>query len=239
MAEDIPVAVWLQTCGQKFVKPYFEACEGIALVAEAEAAQVGLMLSTCDVYAQREGLAISEEEPVDRAHHAVECEERFIDTCRRNGLKPVILRVANCIGTGMTGWPRRLAADIYRGWFMHFPDNDARVSAIHATDVAAAGAGLCVYPWPDKETLVLNATDACDPGITDLANALAFRMNDKRISTLSTVGQRWIARVLYGTARMRRYTTTITYDSRKLWSIVRHRPTAVGEYLRNQDYSRD
>ena len=46
MAEDIPVAVWLQTCGQEFVKPYFEACEGIALVAEAEAAQVGLMLST-------------------------------------------------------------------------------------------------------------------------------------------------------------------------------------------------
>ncbi len=64
-------------------------------------------------------------------------------------------------------------------------------------------------------------------------------MNDKRISTLSTVGQRWIARVLYGTARMRRYTTTITYDSRKLWSIVRHRPTAVVEYLRNHDYSRD
>jgi len=45
MAEDIPVAVWLQTCGQEFVKPYFEACEGIALVAEAEAAQVGLMCS--------------------------------------------------------------------------------------------------------------------------------------------------------------------------------------------------
>ena len=32
MAEDIPVAVWLQTCGQKFVKPYFEACEGLSLI---------------------------------------------------------------------------------------------------------------------------------------------------------------------------------------------------------------
>ena len=91
-------------------------------MAEAEAAQVGLMLSTCDVYALREGLAISEEEPVDRAHHAVECEERFIDTCRRNGLKPVILRVANCIGTGDDRDGPAASPPTYTGaGSMHFP----------------------------------------------------------------------------------------------------------------------
>ncbi len=46
-------AAMAQTCGRTTSPSTF--------VAEAEAAQVGLMLSTSDVYALREGLAISEE----------------------------------------------------------------------------------------------------------------------------------------------------------------------------------
>lgn len=98
----------------------------------------------------------------------------------------VKLLCATIIGTGMTGTGMTLAKAVADGKFMHIKGNEAIIDLVHAVDVAQAVA--LTLGKPGQYTV----TDGRNHRIDDLADALAYRINDRR---LYTVGPRW-SRVL-------------------------------------------
>lgn len=150
----------------------------------------------------------------------------------------IILRAAPIVGTGMTGAMRRLAEEIYSGRFMHFPDNEARKSVVHAAGIAKAVACLAEVVSLDADERVFNITDNEDPTLHDLAEALAFRMDNKRISNISTRPQQMLAKVLYG-KRYRYYTTTERFSCNRLIKALGYTPVSVCNYLRTHVYNMD
>ncbi len=221
-----------------FVEPYIRrALPGVTIVPEfsesSPAPDLAVMLSSTDIYGEGEKDMVGETSALQGDFAGREAEFRK----QAGGVPTLILRCPDIIGTGMTGFPRRLAESVYRGTFFHFPGNESRRSAVHASDIAevvkrAATAGL-----PHGGVNVYNITDGEHPTIHDLAEAFAYRMNNKRISNLSTVGQKWLGRMLYGKKLMRLYTTSRTFSSAALEEDMHFTPTAVCNYMRTHDYN--
>lgn len=90
-----------------------------------------------------------------------------------------ILHPAHIIGTGMDGLPRRIVNGIARGTYFHVEGNEARISVVHALDVAMLA--RIVAPLGGE----YHFGDNINPTIKDLAEALSVRVNHKRIPTLS------------------------------------------------------
>lgn len=142
-----------------------------------------------------------------------------------------VLVCPNIVGTGMTGLPMELARRIARGSFYHLEGNEARLSTIHAADVAKA---VHLSHGNGGRYLV---TDGADPAFRDFAEALAWRLNHKRILTLSSRWVRWII-----SPALRRIITkdaTVRADGTALRSFADEfdfHPVPVTEYLRTHVY---
>ena len=100
-------------------------------------------------------------------------------------------------------------------------DNEARLSTIHAVDVAQAvrlSLGSGVH---------LAVTDGAEPTFHDFAEALAWRINQKRILTLNSKWVNWIIN-----PRLRRIITTdAVVDGHDFSAGFDFHPTPVTEYL--------
>lgn len=227
--------------GFEFIRPYVQAALPAGTIVhtvfpEDGAPDVAVMLSTTDVYSPgAETILVGEDASVSSDSMPGKAEQRFLADAARCGIRPIILRCAPVVGTGMQGFVRDLAADIWRGIFFHFPDNETRLSVVHASDVAAVVALIHAGALKGTDAAVFNLTDGANPKLNDLAEALAFRMDEKRISNLSTRPQQLIARILYGD-RYRRWTTERTFDGSALCRALDFTPTPVCDYLRTHVY---
>ncbi len=135
-----------------------------------------------------------------------------------------VLECPNIVGTGMTGLPMEIARRIAGGTYFHILGNDARLSTIHASDVARA-----VYLSIGSGRRI-TLTDGADPTFIDFADALAHRINDKRILTVKPLWARFLMR-----AGLRRMVTTdaVVY---RVSSLEGFTPTPVVEYLHTHVY---
>lgn len=143
--------------------------------------------------------------------------------------KTAVLVCPNIVGTGMTGLPMALARRIARGSYYHLPDNDARLSTIHAADVARA-VELAVGS-PGRYIV----TDGADPTFHDFSEALAFRINHKRILTLSSKWVRWII----SPSLRRLITSDAVVDGSAFAMKFNFQPTPVTDYLRTHIYDEE
>lgn len=135
-----------------------------------------------------------------------------------------VLECPNIVGTGMTGLPMDIAASIARGTYYHIRGNDSRLSTIHASDVARA---VCLTAGTGRR---FTLTDGADPSFVDFAEALAHRINNKRILTVKPL----LAMFLMG-PRLRRAVTTDAV-ARQVSTLVGFTPTPVVEYLHTHVY---
>lgn len=101
----------------------------------------------------------------------------------------VTLRLAPVVGTGMGGRLRRMANQIYRATYIKVRDNQARLSTIHALDVARAVAVAASGAVPPGEY----ALSALPVEVNRLVDALAKRITDKRVAELTAKNARWWA----------------------------------------------
>lgn len=209
----------------EFLRPYIERAAGKSALSNY------VLISSTDIYQPDSEKRIDEEGEIDSTSPWVKIEQTF----QNEHPEGIILRAAPIVGTGMTGKIRRLAEEIYKARFFHFPGNEARKSVVHATDVARAATFLATTELPGSLKTVLNITDGVDPSLHDIAEALAFRMCNKRISTLSTKPQQKIGRFLYG-KRYAYYTTDELFDSTALRKILPFEPAAICEYLGTHVY---
>lgn len=196
---------------------------------------IEIMVSSANIYTTPHENS-DENAAVDTGGKWAALENDFIAKTEANNKTAIIIRCGEIIGTGMTGFPARLAKMIWRGTFFHFPNNETRISVIHASDVARTVCKILLSGLPAGIPHTLNLTDAADPTIQELAEALAFRMNEKRISTLSTRPQQWIGKILYGKKLMKELSLTRTADSSLLRTAIGITPVPVCSYLREHVY---
>lgn len=198
-------------------------------------------LSSVEVYGAGQGENINENtecEPVtpfSMAKHDVE--EYLSGWCRDNNVALALLRPAMTVGTGMGGELRRLVNRIYRATYRHVAGNEARVSVVHATSLADAAVAVM------GRTGVWNVTDGDNPTRHDLAEAFAWRLDNKRIYTVSASKARLLARIGdyipvtgFTSASLAALQSTLTFDGSKLRDDTGFTPTPVTYYLRNHRY---
>lgn len=132
----------------------------------------------------------------------------------------------NIVGTGMAGFPMMMAEAVARGRFYHMPGNEARLSTVHATDVAEAVA-LAIGCDGD-----FTVTDLDNPTYDEFAEALACRINNRRIYTLAARWARWVMpRALF-----KAVFADSVFDGTEFAARFGFRPTPVTEYLKTHIY---
>lgn len=137
-----------------------------------------------------------------------------------------VLRCPNIVGTHMTGFPRLLAEAIAEGRYFHLLRNEARLSTIHATDVAQAV--RLSLGTPGQYTV----TDLDDPTYRDFTDALAHRIKDKRILTIRVP---WLKFLLAKSIR-KVVTEDKTVSGRDFAEKFNFKPTPVVQYLHTHVY---
>lgn len=218
--------------GNEFVMPYVDQLLVTADFEQLKKGDTAIMLSSTDIYEPDSEKIIDEASPLRTTSAWKKSEDDFIQASETRGLKWYIFRAAPIVGTGMNGAIRELAEEIARGLFMHFPGNETQLSVVHASDIARAAEYVLTN---NVDGHIFNLTDNCDPTLHDIAEALAYRMKNKRISTISTLPQQWFMRLIYGRKRMARYTTTVRYSSAAIQSLG-FMPTNVCDYLHTHVY---
>lgn len=149
--------------------------------------------------------------------------------CAERALPVAVLVCPSIVCTAMRGLPMRIARGISRGTFALIKGSDARISVVHGSDVARAAA----IAAGTQGTYVL--TDGADPTIADLAQALAYRLDDKHLFSLSPR----LARLWYG----RRYFELLTTDHCQPSTFAEvfpdFKPEIVTQYLRTHVYDQE
>ncbi len=210
--------------GNEFLLPYIER------EVEKSPAPMAVMISSTDIYEPCPDSILDENAPLRNASVWAERERAFIS----ENPDGIILRSAPIVGTGMEGAMRKLAEEIYRGRFFHFPGNETRKSVVHAVDIARA-VSLFLKLVITPQQRIFNITDGVDPTLHDLAEALAYRINNKRISYVSTRPQQLFARWFYS-KRYIYYTTNERFSCEALKNTIGIAPTDVCNYLRTHSY---
>lgn len=224
--QQLPI-LFLHTPGKDFVRPYFERNMTEYTISDRpDDAECAVMISTTDVYDAEEGLCFNELTPLRLSSDEVAEEKRFADICRSHGLKPSILRCADIVGTGMTGFPRELANKVYRATHLNILGNTAVRSLVHASSLPDAA--RIALTQPD----IYNVTDRTDTLLNDFADALAWRISQKRVFSL---GPKWF-KSIFGKANYARQTRSLTFSCEKLCSAGNFKPVKVVDYLKNHIY---
>lgn len=223
--DDRPI-LFLYSPGADFVRPYFERLMPDMNISDTpRGAMKAVMISSSDIYGDLTGTNINELSPIDENSDYAAEERRFAEICGENGLMPVILRCAPIVGTGMNGWPRLLAERIYRGTFVSIPGNEARRSVVHAVSLPQAALAA-------SQGGTFNVTDAVDPTLNDFADALAWRIAQKRVFSLKPR----LYRFIFGKRNYDKATSTLTFSCEKLRSTGLYEPVSTVDYLKNHVY---
>lgn len=192
-----------------------------------------VMISSTGIYNVQGGKHVSEDTSLDTSSQFAGYETEFKHFAEQYGLPYVILRCANIVGTGMNGFAMRLARGIDNGLLFHIRGNEAEISVVHAVDVAAVAHKL-IDSVADGRTY--NVTDGNATPIDRLIDALAHRINNKNVMTVSPK----IARLLYGKSYFQQMTTTLTFDSARLMEATQGMCMHdVCDYLMTHVYDED
>ncbi len=195
-------------------------------------------LSSTNIYNVTEGENFNEETNPNEQSKFFAAEQNYEKAFKN--IPHIVLRLPELvIGTGMDNLGIKIAHQIYRGTYVHISGKDGLCSAIHASQVAEA-ALKCV----EKDitgTYIL--TDGVSHSVHDLAEALAFRLNDKRIFSFTDGKARFFRSIgdILGisgwSSKMYDFKTKkLTFSPERLLSSIDFRPVSVTEYLKNHNY---
>lgn len=267
--ENIKIEALLTLPGDNFLAPYIEKCfldsgtvnkrnifinslpddfDGKAVVVICKDGAVGsldiskisylIIISSTLAYAPKDGTNLNEL-TAENSDSEVLMHECTVKEMVGN-VPTLVLRLPELvIGTNMDNIAMDMVHQVYRGTYMHIDGADAYRSAIHASSVAEV-----VRMCTEKQvvgTYIL--TDGMEHPVSEIAEALSFRVGNKRIFTSSAkrAGFLRILGNLFGIAgwgsKMYDFkTTTCTFSAEKLLSILDYRPMSVTEYLKTHVY---
>lgn len=223
--------------------------EAMKLIDDTKPKHVVVVSSTA-VYGLSSGENIDETAPVrpadNASRHLASIEERVKERCKATGATCTILRPADVVGTGMVGFTGRMARDVNNGSYMHVKGNEAQRSIVHAIDVARAVRAVAEKAGDCGEG-VYNLTDRSGATIEQLADAIAYRLGNKRIFTtglkaakaLALLGDITLGALPWSRKKLKARTTTLTFNSFAISKHTTWEPMSVTEYLKTHKYSED
>lgn len=153
-------------------------------------------------------------------------DQEFNSYCQKYDIPIAKILCPLVIGTNMNGLPRRIAAGISRGTFVNIKDNKAQVSVVHATDIARAVKLIAGTHGS------FTFHDGYNPLISQLAEALAYRFQDKR---LLSIKPRW-AKLWYGSEYFHELATNHLLENSFLETFPDFQPNNTIQYLRTHVY---
>ena len=224
--------------------------EAVKLIDDTKPKHVVVVSSTA-VYGLSSGENIDETAPVrpadNASRHLASIEERVKKRCKATGAMCTILRPADVVGTGMEGFTGRLARDVNNGSYMHVKGNEAQRSIVHAIDVAKAVRAVAEKAGDDCIEGVYNLTDRSGATIEQLADAIAYRLGNKRIfatglkaaKALALLGDITLGALPWSRKKLKARTTTLTFNSFAISKHTTWEPMSVTEYLKTHKYSED
>lgn len=218
-----------------------EATQKLVASFEAQPPKNIVFISTTEVYGATDEENVDEDHKTEPTSEAgitkLEAENILSEWCAAKGVNLSILRAPAIVGTGMQGPLRAWVNSIYRSTYHHIADETARMSVVHATDVARAACLIAGHSG------VFNITDGVNPSQHDLAEALAARMGNKRIFTLRPKRARIFARfsrflpfVNYNKERLAERYRSLTFDCSLLCNTINFTPQSVTNYLTTHVY---
>lgn len=219
--------IYICSPGKDFVRPYFERLMPEYEITDSiHNADVAIMISSTDIYDIDKGTNFNEFAPLKSDCQLALDEQQFIGACNERNIPYSILRCAPIVCTGMQGFVRFMAERIYRGSYIGLSENKAVRSFVHGVDLpAAARATIGLND-------VFNVTDGRETLLTDLADALAWRMSQKRIFSLKA---KWY-KLLFGKKKMDEVCRSLCFSIEKIKSTGKFNPTPVVEYLKTHIY---
>lgn len=204
-------------------------------LAENRAKRV-VLLSSTDIYVSKQGENLNELAETDSTSEIFKTESAATEFCRQNNIGLTILRLPELVvGTGMGGMLIRMVEQINRGTYLHIKDCSARRSVIHASSIGPAVA--------ESVEGIFNIADAEAPEVSELAEAISFRIGQKRIYSTKLATARKLAKIapLLGMGgwkedMLKFKTESLTFSTAKAESSFGFRTEPAVYYLRNHQY---
>lgn len=189
-----------------------------------------VFISSASVYGVITGENITESAPLrptsQYGQSKLKAEMYLQQWCIEHNVTLSILRPPMILGTGMKGTLRAMVNGINNGYYYNIKGNDAQRSIIHALDVALITRLIAPHGG------TYNISDQCNPKVTELGNALAHRINGKRLYTLP----RWIVKMVLPAKQFAQLTTTFTLNCDAIASKIQYQNIDVINYLRTHIY---
>lgn len=201
-----------------------------------------VFISSVQVYGKDSGENYDESTPVnpktEYGKSKYNAEQFLKKWCESHSVTLTILRPPLIVGSRMKGLLRSMVNGIYRGYYFHIKDNESHRSMIHATDVSIVVRKISSFGG------IYNITDGINPSVCDLAEALAYRMGNKRIYTIPMPLVKFAVRIgdkigysaPITTQKMLHLTQTLTFNSDAISRVIDWTPNSVVEYLRTHNY---
>lgn len=205
-----------------------------------------VLLSSTDIYNLTQSEMADEDSPLTPNSPWLEIEKSVSDIAKEHpGMRLITLRLPLVMGTGMQGILAEIAAGILSGTYRHIlpAHAEAHHSVVHAADVAAIIPALVDS---DVEG-VYHLTDGQNPSTQELSEAIAWRVDHKRIYSIPPKWQKFVARVgrllkwdAYSPSRLTYLSTPHTFsDARLRAALPSFTTTSVTVYLRTHNYDND
>lgn len=161
------------------------------------------------------------------------------EICTSHGITLTHVTFAPIAGTGMTGRWRDTVNAIYRGIYCHVVGNTARASIIHALDAAEVAVRAAMHGGHHY------VSDNRNPTVDAIADALARRIDDKRIAVLKPRQARtlaWLTDLFtLGHAgarkRLERDTTDAVFTSTQILDDIDYQLRDTVGYLTSHTYT--
>lgn len=219
----------------------FDGTRRICEALEKDSPCEMVYISSLSVYGLSEGENIDESTPLNPTtlygKSKLKAEEFLTEWCDKHSVRLSILRPALIVGTGMKGTLGTMVRGINAGYYFHIKGNEARRSVVHAYDVARAARLIA----PIGGTY--NLADGVHPTVHDLAEAIAHRLGDKRISTISQRMVKIAARIgdivgiiPFSSARLAQLTKTLTVNTAAIERAIDWKQRDVVDFLLTHEY---
>jgi nucleoside-diphosphate-sugar epimerase len=196
-----------------------------------------IFISTVAVYGLDSGEMITEEQPLKGstpyAKSKIMAEEWLTSWAANNGVILTILRLPLVAGYNPPGNLRSMINGIKTGKYLSIGKANARKSIIWAQDIAD------VVPLLTSIGGIYNITDGHHPSFGELETVIARALNKKKPVTIpiflailiAKVGDILGRRAPINSHKLKKITSSLTFDDKKLHDTIQWEPSAVTQKL--------
>lgn len=198
-----------------------------------------VFISSVSVYGQEKGVNINEEYPLDAKDpyglSKIEAEKLVSKWCKQNNVVCTILRLPLLVGENPPGNLGAMIRAIDKGYYFNVGEGKAKKSMVLAQDVSL------FLPIVAEIGGVYNLTDGYHPSFDELSAVISLAKNKKApfnlplllAKTIGYFGDVVGEKAPVNSLKIKKLTSNLTFDDRKIRILLHWRPQSVLNYVKN------